>query len=88
VSGALAERVFALKLGNVGFVDTQVLDRRPFGLDDAGRYPLFTPDLITLMDDLLPPERRDQVAVAVTLTAHRPPEGEAHDDAAGHHDRP
>jgi hypothetical protein len=74
VSGALAERVFAHKLQKVGFTDLNVLERRPFGLGDAARYPLFTPEVITLMEERLSPERRDEVAVAVTLTARRPPE--------------
>jgi arsenite methyltransferase len=74
VAGALAERVFAHKLERVGFTDLEVIDRRPFGLQDAARYPLFTPELIELMHDLLPPDRRDEVAVAVTLTARRPQE--------------
>ena len=72
MSGALAERVFATKLGNVGFTDLDIVDRRPFGLEDAARYPLFTPDLIELMGDLLPEHQQDEVAVAVTVTARKP----------------
>ncbi len=72
MSGALAERVFADKLDKVGFADVQVVERRPFGLGDAARYPLFTPDLIELMRRLIPPARHDEVAVSITLTATRP----------------
>ena len=72
MSGALAERVFATKLENVGFTDLAVVDRRAFGLDDAARYPLFTPDLIELMGELIPADRQDEVAIAVTLTARKP----------------
>lgn len=72
MSGALAERVFALKLEKVGFTDLAPVDRRPFGIDDAARYPLFTAEVIALMRDLLPPERRDQVATGVTFTARKP----------------
>lgn len=72
MSGALAERVFATKLENVGFEELAIIERRPFGLHDAARYPLFTPDLIELMDELLPPDRKDEVAVSVTLTARKP----------------
>jgi arsenite methyltransferase len=71
VSGALAERVFVHKLERVGFSSLEIVDRRPFGLDDAARYPLFTPDLIDLMRDLLPPAQQSAVAVAVTLTARK-----------------
>ena len=42
------------------------------GIDDLGSYPLFTPELIDLMRELLPPEQHDEVATAVTLTAYRP----------------
>jgi arsenite methyltransferase len=72
VSGALAERVFVKKLTNVGFRDVTVLRRDPFGLDDAARYPLFTPELVALMRRLIPRDRRDRVAVAVTLRGRRP----------------
>ena len=72
MSGALAERVFARKLANVGFTDVSVHERRPFGLRDVARYPLFTPELIALMEDLLPPAQQSQVAVAITMSATRP----------------
>ncbi len=47
------------------------------GIDEIERYPLFTPELISLMRELLPPEQHDKVATAVTLTAWRPQEGDA-----------
>lgn len=72
MSGALAERVFVHKLANVGFTRPEILERRPFGLDDAARYPLFTPELIALMRRLIPAERQAEVAVAVTLSARKP----------------
>lgn len=72
MAGALAERVFATKLENVGFTDLTILDRRPFSIDDAAAYPLFTPDLIELMRTLLSPERQAEVATVITLTARRP----------------
>ena len=72
MSGALAERVFARKMANVDLADVEVVERRPFGLTDVARYPLFTPDLIELMRDLLPPAQHAEVAVAVTASAVRP----------------
>lgn len=72
MSGALAERVFAEKLETVGFRHRTTVQRAPFGLDDAARYPLFTPDLVALMSELLPEERQRQVAMAVTVTAQKP----------------
>ena len=72
MSGALAERVFADKIEKVGFTDLAIIERRPFGIDDVARIPLFTPDLIELMRDLLPVDQHDEVAVSVTLTARKP----------------
>jgi len=77
VSGALAERVFAQKMTNVGFVGVERLARRGFGLADAARYPLFTPDLIEVMGRLIPAERQAEVAVAVTVAGRKPARGEA-----------
>jgi hypothetical protein len=72
VSGALAERVFAHKMQKIGFTGLVVHERHPFGLEDAERYPLFTPDLIELMGAVLTPDQQQEVAVAITMTAHKP----------------
>ena len=72
MSGALAERVFADKLSNVGFTAVAVRKREPFSLADAARYPLFTPELIELMERLLPPAGHAEVAIAVTVSAQKP----------------
>lgn len=72
MSGALAERVFVKKLRNVGFEGIEIVERHPFGLEDAARYPLFTPDLIDMMRKLLPPQRQAEVATAITVGAVKP----------------
>ncbi len=72
MSGALAERVFAHKMEKVGFRDVTVLERLPFSIDDARRYPLFTDELIEMMREVLPPERHGSVATSVTMSARRP----------------
>ena len=72
MSGALAERVFADKMTGVGFSQVEVLERRPFNIEDAARYPLFTPDLVALMQRLLAPHQQAEVAVAVTVSARKP----------------
>ncbi|MFP3883497.1 MAG: hypothetical protein ACLFRT_12110 [Actinomycetota bacterium] len=56
----------------MGFDQIKVVERHPFKLNDAARYPLFTPDLIDLMEKLLSPERQAEVATGVTVTATRP----------------
>lgn len=72
MSGALAERVFVEKLETVGFADLAIHERRAFGIEDVATIPLFTPDLIELMHELIPPAQQDEVATSVTLTAVKP----------------
>jgi arsenite methyltransferase len=76
VSGALSERVFERKLQRLGFEDITVDTRVPFGLDAAALYPLFTPDLIAALRQLLPEERHAHVATSVVVRARRPVHGE------------
>ena len=73
ISGALAERVFLNKLRNIGFEKIWIGDREPFGLAEAALYPLFTPENIEQLRDLLPVERHRQVATAVLVKARKPP---------------
>lgn len=74
MAGALAERVFVEKMAGVGFGQPKITHRRPFSIDDASQYPLFTPDLIVRMRDLLSPELQAEVAIAVTVIAGKPRE--------------
>jgi len=72
VSGALAERVFADKLERAGFTNVWVGGHRPFGVDEASLYPLFSPDVIEVMRRTIPPERQNHVATAVIVKASKP----------------
>lgn len=72
MAGALAERVFAEKIEGVGFAGVEIHERMPVGLADLVGYPLFTPDLIAVMERLLSDEQKRRVALAVTLTARKP----------------
>jgi hypothetical protein len=72
VSGALAERVFAEKLERAGFVDVWVGGHQPYGIDDAAKYPLFTPELIQIMQRTISPDHQDHVATGVIVKARRP----------------
>jgi hypothetical protein len=60
------------KLSQAGFVDMERGEERPFGLDEAAQYPLFTPDLIALMRRVIPPERQATVVHSVAFTARKP----------------
>lgn len=64
------------KFFNVGFEDVAVVERRPFGLDDLTRYPLFAPDFIEFMRKVMPPERHRELVFSIVVTARKPP-GEA-----------
>ncbi len=72
MSGALAERVFVEKLQRVGFTGLAIVERRPFGIDDCARYPLFDEQLIALMRMLIPADRQSCVANCVTVTGRKP----------------
>ena len=48
-----------------------MVERRPFSIDDAAHYPLFTPEVIGLMHELLDPAHKDQVALAITVRAEK-----------------
>ena len=71
MSGALAERDFVEKLQQAGFVDVEVVHRRPWGIDDCAVYPLFTYDLIALMRRLIPAEIQDHIGESIVIKARR-----------------
>jgi hypothetical protein len=75
VSGALAERDFVKKLQKAGFIDVEVVERIPFGIDDCALYPLFDDDLIRLMRETIPPDKQDSVAISVVLKTKLPNSG-------------
>ncbi len=68
----MAERVFAGKLERAGFTDVWVGGHRPFGIEEANMYPLFTPEVIELMRRTIPIEHQDHVATGVIVKARRP----------------
>lgn len=72
MSGALAERAFARKIEKMGFTDVWIGERIPYGVERAALYPLFTPVVIDLMRELIPPERQAAVAVSVIAKAAKP----------------
>jgi arsenite methyltransferase len=68
----MAERVFAGKLEKAGFKGVWVGGHRPFGIDEAAMYPLFTSEVIEVMRRTIPPERQDHVATGVIVKARKP----------------
>lgn len=59
----------------MGFTDVWIGEHIPYGVEQAALYPLFTPELIDLMKELIPPERLASVAVSVIATARKPASG-------------
>lgn len=72
MSGALAERVFADKLHRAGFTNVWLGGHRPFGVDEAAMYPLFTAEVIEVMRRTIPQERQHHVATSVIVKASKP----------------
>jgi len=71
VAGALTERDFVKKLERAGFVEIEVLERTPMGIDDCALFPLFTDELLATMRRVIPPERLDKIAVSAIIRARR-----------------
>jgi arsenite methyltransferase len=68
----MAERVFAGKLERAGFASVWVGGHRPFGIEEATLYPLFTPEVIELMRRTIPQEHQNHVATGVIVKARKP----------------
>lgn len=60
------------KFFNVGFEAVAVVARRPFGLADLSRYPLFAPEFLEFMRQTMPPHRHDELVLSIAITAHKP----------------
>jgi arsenite methyltransferase len=69
VAGALAERDFVEKLRRSGFADIEIVERKPFGVEDAVLYPLFTGDLIELMKKIIATDKQHEVATSIVVKA-------------------
>ena len=65
------------KFFNAGFEDIAVVDRRPFGLDDLRRYPLFAPEFIEFLRRVMPEHRHREMVFSIVVTARKPAAGSA-----------
>ena len=72
IAGALSERIFCRKLDRAGLVDVEVSERSMITLDDVAVYPLFTPDVLSLMRRILPDDTRQHIATSVIVRARKP----------------
>jgi len=64
--------VLLKKFFNVGLEAIAVVARRPFGLADLSRYPLFAPEFLQFMRKTMPPHRYYELVRSITITAHKP----------------
>jgi hypothetical protein len=69
--------VLAKKIFNVGFEAIEIEDRRPVGIDELARYPVFPEEFVTFLRRAIPEARHADLVWSVTLTA-RKPEGAVH----------
>lgn len=60
------------KFFNVGFEAIAVVERRPFGMADLARYPLFAPEFLEFMRTVMPAHRHDELVRSITITARKP----------------
>jgi arsenite methyltransferase len=72
IAGAISERVLIGKLERAGLTAVHTDRRGWFSVDDVALYPLFTPEVIDLMHELLTPDAAARVAVGVVATARKP----------------
>jgi arsenite methyltransferase len=72
IAGAVSERVLRRKLARAGFDDIDVAGHTPFSLDEVALYPLFTPEVMELLRQLLPRTAQRQVALSVIARCRRP----------------
>jgi hypothetical protein len=72
--------VLTTKVLNVGFEAMTFEERRPIGLDELARYPIFPEDLVAFLRRAIPPSRQAALVWSVTVTALKPsrPEGASH----------
>jgi len=49
-----------------------VVERRDFGLDDLKRYPLFAPEFLEFLRQVIPPTRHAELVASIVLTAMKP----------------
>ncbi len=72
IAGALSEGIFSRKLERAGLVDVDIGERCTLTLDDVALYPLFTPEVLSLMRRLLSEDSRRHIATSVIVRARKP----------------
>lgn len=60
------------KFHNVGFEAIEVVERRPFGLQELVRYPLFAPEFLDFLGRVIPSHRHGKLVYSIVVTARKP----------------
>jgi len=64
--------VLLKKFHNVGFEGVEVVARRPFGLGELVRYPLFAPEFLDFLRRVIPSHRHGELVYSIVVTARKP----------------
>lgn len=64
--------MLARKISNVGFEAIELEDRRPVGIEELVRYPIFPEGLRDFLRRAIPEARHDELVWSVALTARKP----------------
>jgi hypothetical protein len=64
--------VLLKKFFNVGLEDIAVVERKPFGLADVARYPLFTKEFLAFLGHVMPVHRHEELVFSIVVTARKP----------------
>ncbi len=64
--------MLAKKISNVGFEAIELEDRRPVGINELARYPIFPGELRDFLRRAIPEARHAELVWSVALTARKP----------------
>lgn len=60
------------KFFNVGFDRIEVMERKPCGLEEMSRYPIFSPEFTDFLRRTVPPHRHAELAFSIVVTGRKP----------------
>lgn len=76
LSGALSEIALYKGVRRAGFREVSIEPLGHFGLEECALYPLFGPELLALLHEVVPAERQGRIATSVLVRARKPANGE------------
>lgn len=60
------------KVFNAGFEGIEMLDRRPVGIDELARYPVFPEEFVEFLRRTVPAARHAELVWSVVVAAGKP----------------